>query len=233
MKERRGRVADLDTADKIVLAELSRATKTHLAVIDLALGGFGQQASMLNRALFEAMVNLLWTTIEPETALYRFEKHWRLCSLQRFEARKEAGLVEDGETHPVTAMELKELKALFGPYGHKSWTGHNLDQLLKKVERIHHLFPTQEYRESLWHYYRFVHRSNNWLLHGASVGMMERVTLHRDGLKAEFGPSETMLKEALASAAWCYANLAERWWVYFEVPEQDRLQAVLDELAPL
>src|SRR4051794_28614731 len=65
------------TADRLIAVEFGRATKTYRAALDLSLGGFGPQASMLNRSLFEGMAVAYWISDNPDRAADLFEKHER------------------------------------------------------------------------------------------------------------------------------------------------------------
>jgi hypothetical protein len=67
-------------ADRIILAEVSRATKTFDALIRLCRDGFGEQAAMLNRSLFEAMVIAHWTSIHRREAVGLFVRHAQFTS---------------------------------------------------------------------------------------------------------------------------------------------------------
>jgi hypothetical protein len=51
---------DSSLVDRIVVGEVARGLKTFRASFDDCLGGFGPQAAMLNRALFEGMAVAYW-----------------------------------------------------------------------------------------------------------------------------------------------------------------------------
>jgi hypothetical protein len=56
-------------ADRIIISEAARATKTFDAVIRLCALGFGEQAVMLNRSLFEGMVVAHWVSANRREAV--------------------------------------------------------------------------------------------------------------------------------------------------------------------
>ena len=56
------------TEDALLAALLSRSSNTFWAAIELCQIGFGEQALMLNRSLFEDMVDAHWVTVDPTTA---------------------------------------------------------------------------------------------------------------------------------------------------------------------
>jgi hypothetical protein len=67
----RGRpIRDSVLTDRLVAAEGARSLKTYRGSLDAALGGYGPQAAMLNRALFEAMAS-----ISKSTATTRSRQH--------------------------------------------------------------------------------------------------------------------------------------------------------------
>jgi hypothetical protein len=59
----------------IILALLASASSTYEAAVRLARDGFGHQAAMLNRSLFEAMVDSYWVVKRPELAIERMRDH--------------------------------------------------------------------------------------------------------------------------------------------------------------
>ena len=74
----RGRHIDgSQLADKVIAAESARSLKTYRASLDGAPGGFGPQAAMLNRALFEGMATACWACANPDLAAERFNQHER------------------------------------------------------------------------------------------------------------------------------------------------------------
>src|SRR5688500_5735965 len=62
-------------ADRIIIAEAARATKTFAGVIRLCELGFGEQASMLNRSLFEGMAVAHWVAEHRREAVGLFVRH--------------------------------------------------------------------------------------------------------------------------------------------------------------
>jgi hypothetical protein len=79
----------LDTSDlkkvehlTVVLSLFYRAKTTYEAILSLCRSGFGQQALMLCRSLFEDMVDAHWVHTNPDTALARYGEHARLMNLR-------------------------------------------------------------------------------------------------------------------------------------------------------
>jgi hypothetical protein len=60
---------DPQSVDPIIIAEGARATKIYAGALRLVAGGFGPQASMLNRSLFEGMAIAHWAHAHPDRAI--------------------------------------------------------------------------------------------------------------------------------------------------------------------
>jgi Family of unknown function (DUF5677) len=160
------------TADQLIALELARASKTFGAVLTLCREGYGEQAAMLNRSLFEGMAVAHWVHREPA------EAEPRVKDALRFDAHLAAVLLEDvGWADEVDADELEdarlagdELKAMqrkFGKYGDRMWTGHrNLPDLLKSIES-----QWDDGGEQLWQFFKVINRDNNQLLHATASGL--------------------------------------------------------------
>jgi hypothetical protein len=62
-------------AGRIIVAEAARGTKTLDAVLHLCEGGYGEQATMLNRSLFEGMAIAHWVSDDRREAVGLFTRH--------------------------------------------------------------------------------------------------------------------------------------------------------------
>jgi hypothetical protein len=67
-------------ADRVILAEAVRATKTFGAVIRLCEAGFGEQALMLDRSLFEGVAVAHWVAANRREAVRLFIRHERFSN---------------------------------------------------------------------------------------------------------------------------------------------------------
>jgi hypothetical protein len=74
-----GRGTD-SAAERILFLEFSRQTKTYRAAIEMARIGYGEQAAMLNRALFESMIILRWIDANGEAAVQQCKDALRWTS---------------------------------------------------------------------------------------------------------------------------------------------------------
>src|SRR5687767_2424023 len=72
-------------ADRVIVFEASRATKTFDAIIRLCELGFGEQAVMLTRSLFEGMVVAHWVPDNRREAVTLFTRYSRYSALLLWE----------------------------------------------------------------------------------------------------------------------------------------------------
>ena len=89
-----------DDAGPVILDTFNRSTKTYAASVLLASEGFGEQAGMLNRALFEDMIVAHWIKNHP-ASVEKMRRHSRWV----FEQRR-------GDAH---RYERKDILAVFPP----------------------------------------------------------------------------------------------------------------------
>jgi hypothetical protein len=198
-----------DAADELISLEVARSTKTYRAVLTLASTGYGEQAAMLNRSLFEGMAVAHWIHQDPPKAAAQYE------DAARFGAHLAAELVERVEwTEDVDqdalgdakleGDELAEMKRRFRDHGDGLWTGHrSLRTLVRSTENQW----GDEGRKQLWDFLEIAHRDNNQLLHSTVVGMHRGFSGHEpDGGRVWVGPSNVHIGEALFGAFWIYAQ---------------------------
>jgi hypothetical protein len=117
---------DRDAMQRAILVALfARALVLTESIVHVAESGFGREALMLNRPLFELMIDAHWTKLNPELAQQRFVQHARFTQhLQRETARRyPAELGQPPDVPGLPEEELKDLRALFGTYATNSWTG--------------------------------------------------------------------------------------------------------------
>lgn len=195
-------------ADEIIGLLFARATKTFKAAILLVRQGYGEQASMLNRSLFEGMVVAHWVTANEGAATERFFRGWRFDRYLLARVLENTGWLPDGTKAPgpdLSEAELLAMRGEFGTYGHKLWTGHN--SLRELVDEIETDWGDEGERQMLRNFLRVVNRDNNQLLHSTVSGLAEAATgMADDGLYLSVGPSETRIEQALFPAYWTYAE---------------------------
>jgi hypothetical protein len=219
-----GRPLDPASVDAIIVAEASRATKTYGAAVTLAAGGYGAQAIMLNRSLFEGTAVAHWAHANPARAVELFKQHGRQAELLWGDEFEKAAPEEPRSIDTGTDEERDELAGLFGRGGGRLWTGHrSLYDLLPEIEQQ---WPEGEVRETLWWYFRIVNRHSNEVLHSTPLGLSGGVTRGSESLDLDAGPSNVYLDQALLGGLWPYMQTLTLLWDHFEIPERQALDRV-------
>jgi hypothetical protein len=225
LHEWKGPSIDIKSVGPIIVAEGARATKTYGAVLRLLAGGFGPQAAMLSRSMFEGMAIAHWAHAKPELAIERFKKHGRHSQLLWSDALLKAEPNEPPAASPETPEELNELRRLFGTYGTKLWTGHqSLYQLLPEIEGQ---WPDGASRAELWWFFRVAHRDNNQTLHSTALGLSAGVARSPDHLALDVGASDLQVGRALSGSLWVYHQTVTLLWDHFALPGREALGDVL------
>jgi hypothetical protein len=189
--------------DALLAALLARSAKTFWGVIELARVGFGEQGMMLNRSLFEDMVDAYWITLDPELSKSRYVDHHDHVQMVMFEALAKHPTLYDPADIPSSDPERRtELDGLFGRYGHRSWTGIPLHT---RIEMVEHLWTDEHEREHLRFFGRIVQRMNNQQLH-TSADALNRTVRTRSSAEVAFqlGPSDAFVEQALFGAFWTF-----------------------------
>ncbi len=220
-----GRAIDPAAADPIILAEGARATKTYGGVLCLGKAGFGPQASMLDRSLFEGMAVAHWAHANPGRAVHLFKKHGRYSELLWGDAFEKAEPYDPRIIDSGTEIERQQLGNLFGKYGTKLWTGH--DSLYSLVSAIEDQWPVGSPRRMLWWFFRIAHRDNDQVLHSTALGLSAGVTRGTQEFRFDAGPSSHYLDRGLLGALWSFGQLATLLWDHFDLPDRAGLDAVL------
>lgn len=208
------------------LVIFARATLTYRAVMQLCRGGFGEQADMLNRSLFEDMTAAHWVSLHPQEAVERIEKHHQHSRVLWRRVIERRGLGEAPDLG-LDAETVRALDDLFGPHGSKPWLGINMWDLVCEIEGLWE----EEPREQLWLFYELAHRANNQKLHLTSFAIGRVADAREDGdeIVFEFRASPSIERDgpvgaALFGAWWIYVQLAGLIWDVFEIPEDDLMQ---------
>jgi hypothetical protein len=195
-------------ADEILYRIAARATKTFRAVMHLCVLGHGEQATMLNRSLFEDLLTAHWVDLNPDEAVERLEKHERHASILWKEHLSERGfaLGELADLPDLTDDEREELDVLFGARGQNAWTGLNTHELLQAIEDswgddnecflLRHMYDVH-----LRHANRTIHVTAEALLHPTADAERPGLWIY------DAAPSDRDVPIALLAAFWAYANL--------------------------
>ncbi len=197
----------------VQFALLVRSPPLGEAALTLAEAGFGREAMMLNRPLFELMLDAYWAGSEPELADKRFLAHARYKQhLQRNVARlyPELEIAPGGES--LDPEEVKASSALFGRYASSSWTGLNLKERVEAFEK--HLGSDDSGRRQLWFVFDVLHDLNNGELHPSSWSLsraLRRVPTADGAYRLQFrvGPEPEFSAFALGFTWWVFVQLLD------------------------
>lgn len=216
--------------NQIVSLELARSTKTFRGVTELCRSGYGEQAAMLNRSLFEGMAVAHWVHCNPAKAAERFVDGRRFDAHLAVQTAEQMGWENeiDEELRAGARLEgenLCDMEKRFGRHGERLWTGHrNLFDLVMSDE---HQWDESR-RKLLWEFLKIVHRDNNQLLHSTVEGL--RRTLNRadaHGGQVWIGPSTVHVPLALWTAHWIYAQTLTLASERFEFPGDEELRQMI------
>jgi hypothetical protein len=206
VKPWKGRPLDPEKAEDTILAAIfARSLNTYWAAIELARIGFGEQAAMLNRSLFEDMVDAHWVSVEPTLAGERYEQHHQHGQMLLADTLTSyPDFISRDELPEFDPAERERLDGVFGRYGIKSWTGLNLRE---RVAAIEHLWGDERTREMLRFYWDIAHRENNQTLHvsAQSLGQIVRAR-GPEGITFKLGPGPEFLDRALLGAFWTFVQ---------------------------
>jgi len=205
--------------DGILMAEGARATKSYQAAVALCGLGFGEQAAMLNRSIFEGSLAAHWVADHPEEAARLFERHQRDVQVRWVDKLTRLGWADNLELpEPASARERRELQDLFGAHGQKLWTGHrNLHHLAGAVE---HHWPGGRARDEWREFIEAPYHEANLILHTGSSALSRTATLDPEGgptLNFDIGPSDQYVGPALYAAMWTYSQTLTLLMDEFEI----------------
>jgi hypothetical protein len=197
---------DAHPEDLLVSALFARSFTTFCAIVHLARAGFGQQASMLNRSLFEDMVDIHWVCANPERAVELYEDHQLHGKmLLADQVIKYVDLLGQQEVPTFDSAERERLDTVFGRYGTKSWTTLSIYQRVDEIQK----FWTSDEDKRLLRFFRDIpHQQNNEALHVTAQGLTSLVK-GRDaaGVTLRAGPGPEMLDQALFGGFWIFAQV--------------------------
>jgi SEC-C motif len=215
----RGRHIDgSQLTDKLIAAESARGLKTYRASLDAALGGFGPQAAMLNRVLFEGMATACWASANPQLAAERFNQHQRHNRALWSERLIASGVIDEPLTDLPGAGEQRELDGLFGTWGDRLWCGLPMHKLIDAIE------DQWEEGVRLRGFFAIAHATNNEAQHATATALLRPVISKTLGnLQVDAGPSLQGVDQALHGALWSYGHLLRATAEYFEIDGREEI----------
>lgn len=218
--------------DGLLAALFARTTNTFWSAFELGRIGFGEQAAMLNRSLFEDMVDLHWIVDNPDVAIERYEQHNGHAAMLLADAlEKHPGFFPVDELPVHDAEDRRKLDALFGPHGHKSWTSEPLYRRVNGIE--HHWGEDDANLEHLRFFRDIVHRENNQLLHVSAHSLnqvVRRSGPSEGGMALKLGPGYEYLERSFLGSFWIYGQSVSLVLEWFEFDESAAAGELFQEL---
>jgi len=181
--------------DMFTAFAIGKGYKTHGAILLLGRQGYGEDASILARSLFDLLINLLYIQAdETDGRAYRyFQYDWILrkkmlsYALQKPDIMKR---IESREKNPkpddTTLKEVEEQAKLAQQkhnYNKKGWSDKSLHDMAKEVGRSNA--------------YKTVYRLQCQLDHNATRSVNEYAKNKQEGIVFEIGQSENWVEESL------------------------------------
>jgi hypothetical protein len=221
-----------NAADRILTLSIARGTTTFKACQRLVLGGFGREAMMLNRSMFEGMAVAHWVAANPELAAPRFDEanEFEIFLLRKRIANEAPDLPQPKGPGELTDEEADAAAKKFGRNNERLWTGHrNIWELVDDIE--------DQWEESgktaLRVYLRDEHQRNTKQMH-ASASALADLTLDsltprgdRTGMTVRLGPGPEELDGALLGAFFIQANLLSLLVSHYELGADAEAQVEL------
>lgn len=211
-----------DDAGNIVLWTYARSTKTFQASLRLCYAGYGVQAGMLNRSLYEDMLIAHWVKRHPDIASERLRDHERWVLAKWGATLRRHGILQPNAQFPQLSRD--ERHKLGRRYRGKTWTGLNLPELLNDVRDE---WTTPLDKRILAQVNDIMNRFDNILLHHGSHSLALMMRQSNPGsITFDVGPADMHIVGGLLGAFFTYANTAS---LVYAGEEQDELNQVYGE----
>ena len=193
------------TAGILILWTYARSTKTFQGSLRLCAAGYGEQAGMLNRSLYEDMLIAHWVKRHPTQAPDRLDEHETYTLANWGRALRNHDLLSAGVKYPTLTKKKRQI--LDRRFRGKTWTGLTLPQLLRDV-RDEWSDPIDQ--RILAQVNDIVNRFNNILLHhgGRALSVIGQRDPESGKVTFNVGPSDTHIWGGLFGAYFTYANTA-------------------------
>lgn len=109
----------------------ARSYRTYLVVVHLCKCGYGLQAAMLNRTLFEDMISAHWAIKHPKAAATRMAEHDAYTATLRAEGYEKHGMNKPrGENLPTYTKKQRERLDRRYRRGASGWTGKSVPAMV-------------------------------------------------------------------------------------------------------
>lgn len=186
---------------------LGKAYKTHGTVLNLCMDGYGEDAGVLARTLFELAVNLLYLNKEDSTnrATMFGEHEWvlRLKLLDsNLELIKSSGKMKEERIDEIR-NKVDELITKYGKKFKRSWSLLETKEMAKEV--------------GLEGAYNSVYTQFTDIAHSRISSASEYVREDSAGLVIDIGPGENLVPTVLVSAFHHFLLIVDSWDIRFSL----------------
>lgn len=211
----------------LVLALAYRALTTYEAVLLLCEAGYGAQALMLGRSLFEDMVDIHWAHRHPADALARYTDHANFSNakylerVQKYDRERSWG----GLAAVVEAMDPPErtrLAKLYGHHGARSWTGLSL---YDRVEAIAPVWGSTDDQDELRMFHHLGLSLSNETLHPSARTIAGQILPQPGAIGLQSGPSTEAVSQPMLLAYWAFAQILGLIYQEFNLKQDDFITA--------
>jgi hypothetical protein len=171
----------LAAARLLLTAQATRALHTFEAVIADCQMGRGVQAAMLNRSLFDDVLNIHWVAENPELGPERADQHDRLIALAEHQLETKFERTD----RPLTDEEQSELEALIKLYGgprnafKETWHRASFEECFPLVKE--RWKEEEEAAFYLEYIYEVIQRRNNLFIHPSPTAFRQTIVTRPDG----------------------------------------------------
>lgn len=188
----------------LLLAFLMRGIETYNAMGVLGKHGFGEQAAMLNRSLFEQMLDAHWLAENEEHGIELMGEHETLTRAEFAASSKRHPAVfpapkEDADL--PSAAEIARLRTKFAKGG-MSWTARRLRDRLAEVKKR---WPGGG--EDLSLFADLPHKVDNLWLHPSPFALQASIATEDGKTSLGHGPGGFFVPQALFAGTWSIGQL--------------------------
>lgn len=178
----------------IVTSQMARVWRLYRSALSLAADGFGPEAELLARPMYETNLTTFWAARHPDEAADRFDLH-----LDYLYHLAQEAMPDGQEVVPMVAEERARAVKLFGKYGELPWSGKNVRQLDAEFQMFHGSGSTkpQPFEGFLGGVYRWL----NWSLHASPMSLLRTTTVTSENRIFNVVPDELDVGDAIKYAS--------------------------------
>jgi hypothetical protein len=187
----------------LILWTAARSHRTFKVVVKLCKLGYAEQATMLNRSLFEDMVIAHWAHLNPENSGERITEHDELAATMNAEVFEKHGVpLPEGHRPKLSGERRRLLRKKFGARS-RPWTGKWMHEM---VEDIKGMWGSEFDQRLLEQLHAFGYRTSTTLLHHSAHSISQGVRYSNEQVVFDVGPSERLVEGTLGIAFWTYGQ---------------------------